>query len=78
MFDFSQISRVGETLETATRDIDSRLESVANLLREQNRLLSFIILLQYSDTTNFKVVLPPEIVSQIEQRLAASNEPLPF
>lgn len=42
MFDLSAISSVAETLETGVRDIDSRLEQIVNLMREQNALLTAI------------------------------------
>lgn len=47
MFDFSKIGAVAETLETGVRDIDSRMEEIANRVHLTNRLLAALILLTW-------------------------------
>lgn len=40
MFDFGAIGNVAETLTTATRDIDSRLESIETMMRVQTLIVA--------------------------------------
>jgi len=55
MFDFSKIGAVAETLETGVRDIDSRMEEIANRVHLTNRLLAALILLNMETGIDHKL-----------------------
>lgn len=64
MFDFSQIAKVGETLEQATRDLDSRLEQIAN--QQEQMILALAVISE-------RVPIEPILVNN-EDVVLALNE----
>lgn len=56
MFDISAISSVADTLQTGVRDLDQRLEQIANLLMLQNTVL--LAIAQESGIDITRVVIP--------------------
>lgn len=66
MFDFSAIGKVGETLEQATRDIDSRLESIEKMHRRLVVLTAMLISELYAARTGH----PADVAGVIAKALA--------
>lgn len=70
MLDFSKIGQVAETLEGATRDIDSRLQSIENLLLTLIAMQAYEISLRYGETSGF----PADVTGVIDQARHHANE----
>lgn len=73
MFDFSTIiGTAADTLETGVRDIDSRLEEIANRIHLTNRLLAAQLLMMADDRWRADEVVGRNII-ELAQAIAQGN-----
>lgn len=69
MFDFAKIGDIAGTLETGIRDMDSRLQSIENLMLTLIALTAIDVSERYRDNTGF----PADVTGVIDLARSEAN-----